>query len=225
MNPADGPRWLDVLARRAVRDEVAPRAEIASGPPTAERGGLSRRALLQTAGGAALLWGPLRLLAPAPAAAQDPNCVARVNRTNVNNLVDCVRQPMSAFRANRRGIRLALKALRNERNPTQRRRLLAGIDRATVDMGRVVHRTERCNFDYIARHAAARDACHRDPNAGVAPPGPNPLPPPPPPPPGGGGGGSDACLNCQSVGGKCCMSGADLCACANPDVPCSRYGC
>lgn len=224
MNAADGPHWLDALARRSVRGEVAPQVETGAVLPSTKRRGLSRRALLQTAAGAALLSGPLRLLIPASAAAQDPNCVMRVNRQNVDDLVNCVRRPLEAFRANRRALQLALRALRNEKDPAQRRRLLSGIDRATADQGRIVRQIEDCNFAYIHRHAAARDACNRDPQAGVAPPGPSGLPPPPPPPPGAPPPPSE-CLNCQSVGGKCCMRGAELCACANPDVNCAVYGC
>ena len=36
---------------------------------------------------------------------------------------------------------------------------------------------------------------------------------------------SGECLNCESVGGKCCPPNGPLCACANPTLPCSRYGC
>jgi len=36
---------------------------------------------------------------------------------------------------------------------------------------------------------------------------------------------SDECLNCMSVGGKCCPPNGPLCACANATLPCSRYGC
>lgn len=49
-----------------------------------------------------------------------------------------------------------------------------------------------------------------------------PAPPPPPPPP------SDACANCQSVGGTCCGSNADgsLCACGCSSCNCCTvYGC
>jgi hypothetical protein len=48
-----------------------------------------------------------------------------------------------------------------------------------------------------------------------------PTPPPPPPP-------SEACANCQSVGGTCCGSNADgslcACGCATCDC-CVVYGC
>ena len=36
---------------------------------------------------------------------------------------------------------------------------------------------------------------------------------------------SDECLNCMAAGGKCCPPHGRLCACANPSLPCSRYGC
>ena len=147
-----------------------------------------------------------------------------MTRSDASDLADCVRQPLKAYKANRRAINLALKALRDESNPAQRRRLLNGIDRATSDQGRLARQIDECNFDYLAKKAAARDTCRRNPNASPpAPPGPSPLPPPPPPAPGEQP--NTACLNCQSVGGKCCMRGAELCACANPTVDCSRYGC
>jgi hypothetical protein len=58
--------------------------------------------------------------------------------------------------------------------------------------------------------------------------------PPPPscsqvpaPPPSIPQGDTQECLNCLSVGGKCCYAGAgSLCACANPSLDCcQRYGC
>lgn len=55
----------------------------------------------------------------------------------------------------------------------------------------------------------------------VAQPGPQPSEPVPPPPPSA----NDECLNCMKVGGKCCPPTGPLCVCANPDYPCSRYGC
>jgi hypothetical protein len=59
------------------------------------------------------------------------------------------------------------------------------------------------------------------------PPPPNctqvPAPPPVIPP---GGPSVDQCNNCLSVGGKCCYSAGELCACANPTLDCcQRYGC
>jgi hypothetical protein len=52
-------------------------------------------------------------------------------------------------------------------------------------------------------------------------------PPPPPLPPNPYDGLAIECANCAQVGGKCCY-GSDpkhLCACANPDYPCQKYGC
>lgn len=55
-----------------------------------------------------------------------------------------------------------------------------------------------------------------------------PPPHPPPLPPNPYDSLALACATCTSVGGKCCYGGKDpkqLCACGNPTLPCSRYGC
>jgi len=81
-----------------------------------------------------------------------------------------------------------------------------------------------CAFETAARKYvdAAKEGCFGKCQPLSAPPTPVPQPPitPQPMPT-----VSDECLNCMSVGGKCCSPNGPLCACANPSLPCSRYGC
>ena len=81
-----------------------------------------------------------------------------------------------------------------------------------------------CAFETAARRYidAAKEGCFGKCQPLSEPPTPVPQPPitPQPMP-----AVSDDCLNCMAVGGKCCPPNGPLCACANPSLPCSRYGC
>jgi len=81
-----------------------------------------------------------------------------------------------------------------------------------------------CVFETAARRYidAAKEGCFGKCQPLAAPPTPVPQPPitPQPMPT-----VSDDCLNCMSVGGKCCPPSGPMCACANASLPCSRYGC
>jgi hypothetical protein len=89
-----------------------------------------------------------------------------------------------------------------------------------------------CAFETEARRFidAAKEGCYHGcqplsqpptpvPQEPITPQPQEPITPQPTPPV------SDECLNCMKVGGKCCPSNGPLCVCANPDYPCSRYGC
>jgi hypothetical protein len=145
-----GRHWLDSLARWSVRDEA----------PTGD--GLSRRAVLGTAAGAAaaaVVSGPLRFALPAPARADAAGlaaCIKAVDDMAFNDFQACVKDPVQAFGVYQQAIDQATLQLRTSKN---RARLLGVIDRSTKGQGRAVRRIEDCNLKWNLDRSAGAAGC------------------------------------------------------------------
>lgn len=220
-----GPRWLDSLARWSARGEVAARTPPPSPPPGNDEG-ISRRTALWTAGAAALSTGPLSLLIPATAAADQAalsKCIANAEKGAFDDFQACVKNPLEAFGLYRQAIQTAEDKLRTSKD---RKRLLGVIDRSTKGLERTVAKLEGCNAAWLADRNTADADCYKAN-----------------PPPAGGSGGTSGgtgsfcdptqeiqCGNicCNATGhpeccfcGKtgmysCCASGSNCTCCGAP---------
>ena len=220
---AAGPRWLESLARRAARGQVAPLPidNVSVADPSH---GISRRTVLRSAAGAALVAGPLRFLNPASAHAastslQDCNA-ANFKRTH-DAFQACVKDPLDALDAAQSTIadttdHLAhLNEVRPERRAAARKRLQKNLARATRERDRAIKQLENCNFKWLNEQAAGESDCQtanppivKSPVGGGS---------------GGGGGGGAGCDQGYILcGDYCCNLSYATCVGCNGTPICCR---
>jgi hypothetical protein len=155
-----GPRWLDALARRAARGEIATDASAPPVAAAARGGGLSRRTLLRAAGAAVLLGGPLRLLIPARAQADaESDCVLNRRALRAAAYRDCLKGPKADYYKYSQKINSVSKALTRVRTAAIRKRLLKLLDSATANRDRAAEAIETCLTQTIAGSVDAELYC------------------------------------------------------------------
>lgn len=156
-----GAGWLDSLARWTVRGEAAP-SPVAAIAPAGGRQGVSRRTVLRTAAGAALVAGPLRFLIPAAARADYASlvaCKAAANKKADDAFQACVKDPLEVFDAAQSTIASQEGYLADQRKPSARRRLKRNIARAKRDGDRAIRQIEDCNVKWFFDRANGEVDC------------------------------------------------------------------
>ena len=171
MSPGGRPsRWLDSLARRAARGQAGPLPIISS--RVSDGSGISRRAALQAAAGAALVATPVRLLAPASAAGAITDlqsCRDDNSKRSYDAFQACVKDPMDALSAALDAIsadedHLAhVNELRpRSRIPAARRRLRKNLAGAVRERDRAIQRLEKCNVNYFGELEGGELDCRQN---------------------------------------------------------------
>ena len=164
MTGSGGPRWLDGLARRAARGEVA------------ERPRLSRRTVLQTAGAAALLAGPLRLLQPGVARAVGTDCEVALKEQAFSDYKTCVLPPLADLAKFKQAAQLVTDALPKAKTAKKRKALRAILAKAKAGINTTNHKIEACDAKYVKDRLQAEVTCEQAGGGGGGGGGGGPLP-------------------------------------------------
>ena len=205
MTGTGGPRWLDGLARRAARGEVA------------ERPGLSRRTVLQTAGAAVLLAGPLRLVQPGVARAQGTDCEVVLKEKAFTDYKPCVLPPLADQAKFKQAAQLVTDALPKAKTAKKRKALRAILAKAKAGINTTTHKIEACNAKYVKDRLQAEVTCEQAGGGGG----------------GGGGGGPPPSSPCApgttqcnfSSPVVCCYGGDSCCQCGSSTLCCIYSDC
>jgi hypothetical protein len=184
---------------------------------------MSRRTVLRTAAGAALLIGPLRLLIPTTALAVETTlqaCFDDTHKQTSDAFKACVKDPLGAFEAAQSSIATDTDYLTRQTKPAARKRLLKLINTATRAQGRALKQLENCNATFWDDGLAGEAACYAaNPPSGGGGAG------------GGGAGGGGGVAGCGPgnyvpCGAQpCCdLANASCVSCNSGDVCCRNGG-